>query len=179
MSHDENADRDLTPEDLAHAHLPEQTMYRIQLEHDQGAESEDVRASPVIIRTNEFRLLYFELARDGAIDWHTHAPSMDEVNLCLEGRAKYTLEREDGSRQTLEIGPMEFVYLPGGARHRVESVGETPHRSLSAARFDTVARLESLEGVDETDDDSGWPDALFVDRKRNEVVAKDEAYVSE
>lgn len=183
MTQDEVERPELTPEELAHAHLPEQTMYRIQTEHAQGTESEDARTSPLIIRTNEFRLLYFELEPAGMIDWHTHTPGLDEVNLCIDGRAKYTLEREDGSQQTLEIGPMEFVYLPGGARHKVEVVGNTVHKSLSAAKFDTVARLEALEhtgdaDTTETDDGDEWQDALFVDRKRDEVVTKDDEYVS-
>lgn len=175
-------DSELTPEDLAHEHLPEQTMYKVQTPEAHGANSEDVRHSPLIIRTNEFRLLYFELEPSGQIDWHTHVPGLDEVNLCLEGRARYTLEREDGSHQTLEIGPMEFVYVPGGARHKIESIGEQAHRSLSAAKFDTGARLEDLEDgseTAETDADSPeWQDALFVDRKRDEVVAKDDTLVS-
>ncbi|ELZ10593.1 hypothetical protein C478_14097 [Natrinema thermotolerans DSM 11552] len=179
---DQKDDSELTPEDLAHKHLPEQTMYKVQTPAAHGADSEAVRHSPLIIRTNEFRLLYFELEPSGRIDWHTHVPGLDEVNLCLEGRAKYTLEREDGSHQVIEIGPMEFVYVPGGARHKIEVIGEQAHRSLSAAKFDTAARLEALEDGSETEntnaDDPEWQDALFVDRKRDEVVAKDETLVS-
>lgn len=175
-------DAELTPEDLAHQHLPDQTMYKVQTPESQDAGSEAVRHSPLIIRTNEFRLLYFELGASGQIDWHTHVPGLDEVNFCLEGRARYTLEREDGGHQTLEIGPMEFVYVPGGARHKIEAIGDQPHKSLSAAKFDTAARLEDLEDVPEaaeTDADTPeWTDALFVDRKRNEVVAKDDTLVS-
>lgn len=175
-------DRDrpsLTPEELDHTHLPDQTMYKIQTEAKQR---EGVRAYPLTIRTNEFRLLYFELEPTGGIDWHTHTPGFDEVNLCLSGRAKYTLEREDGSYQTLVIEPMEFVYLPGGARHKIEVVGDEVHRSVSAAKFDTAARLEVLEDDGEADgggdEASGPEDALWVDRKRDEVVEKDEDLVS-
>lgn len=176
-------DRDrssLTPEELDHSQLPEQTMYKIQIESEQR---EDVRAYPLTIRTNEFRLLYFELDPAGGIDWHTHTPGFDEVNLCLSGRAKYTLEREDGSYQTLVVEPMEFVYLPGGARHKIEVVGDEVHRSLSAAKFDTAARLEVLEGDegdDDTDDEASTPSAaLWVDRKRDELVEKDDELVTQ
>ena len=171
----------LTPEELDHAHLPEQTMYKIQTPRVDEVDPESVRM-PQTIRTNEFRVLYFEIGPSEQIDWHTHVPGLDEVNLCLTGRAKYTLEREDGSHQTLEIGPMEFVYVPGGARHKIEATGEETHRSVSMARFDSVARLEALEDVSgsgETEtDESGWRDALFVDRKRDEVVAKNDEVVS-
>jgi mannose-6-phosphate isomerase-like protein (cupin superfamily) len=176
-------ERDLTPEELAHTHLPEQTMYRVQTADAEGADADDVRHRPQTIRTNEFRCLYFELGPDEQIDWHTHVPDLDEVNLCLEGRAKYTLEREDGSHQTLEIGPMEFVYVPGGARNKIEVVGDRPHRSLSVATFGSVARLEALEDASGTagaaTEQTEWPDSLFVDRKRDEVVAKNDDLVSE
>lgn len=179
----ERDDPELTPDELAYEHLPEQTMYKVQTPEARGAGSRDVRQSPLVVRTNEFRLLYFELDPSGRIDWHTHVPGLDEVNLCLEGRARYTLEREDGSHQTVEIRPMEFVYVPGGARHRIETIGEQPHRSLSAAKFVTAARLEDLEGGPDAGevDAAGpeWEDALFVDRKRDEVVVKDDTLVSE
>lgn len=172
-------DRELTPEELAYGHLPEQTMYKIQSPQAEGVDSDSVRM-PQTIRTNEFRLLYFELDPGGGIDWHTHVPGLDEVNLCLSGRARYTLEREDGSHQVLEIGPMEFVYVPGGARHKIETIGEQPHQSLSIAKFDSVARLEALEDdLDDPDaDTTEWRDALFIDRKRDEVVAKNGDLVS-
>lgn len=176
----EQNDAELTPEELAHTNLPEQMMYKIQTAGAEGADADDIHHPPQTIRTNEFRCLYFELEPDETIDWHTHVPDLDEVNLCLEGRAKYTLEREDGSYQTLKIGPMEFVYVPGGARNEIEVVGDQTHRSLSVAKFVSVARLEALEGKPEhaAPEDTDWPDSLFVDRKRNEVVAKNEDLVS-
>lgn len=170
---------DLTPEELDRGHLPEQTMYRVRTPGADGVTAESVQM-PQTIRTSDFRVLYFELGPSEAIDWHTHVPGLDEVNLCLAGRAKYTLEREDGSHQTLEVAPMEFVYVPGGARHKIEAVGDRTHRSVSMAAFDVVARLEALENTGSTGtDDSGWRDALFVDRKRDEVVAKNDEVVSE
>ncbi|MFC7057113.1 hypothetical protein [Halovenus salina] len=103
------------------------------------------------------------------------------MNLCLDGRAKYTLEREDGSHQTLVVEPMEFVYVPGGARNKIEVVGDQTHRSLSVARAASVARLEALDGSDgdEGTRETEWTDSLFVDRKRDEVVAKNEDLVSQ
>lgn len=179
MTEDADGDRsDLTPAELDHSHLPDQTMYRIRTPGADGATPGSVRM-PQTIRTSDFRVLYFELEPSEDIDWHTHVPGLDEVNLCLTGRARYTLEREDGSHQTLEIAPMEFVYVPGGARHRIEAIGEQTHRSVSMATFDAVARLEALEDAgEEGTDDSEWRDALFVDRKRDEVVAKNDDVVS-
>lgn len=180
MSDKRSDDSALTPEELDHAHLPDQTMYKVQTPGAEGVDTDSVQM-PQTIRTNEFRVLYFELPPSDEIDWHTHVPGLDEVNLCLTGRATYTLEREDGSYQALTVDPMEFVYVPGGARHKIESVGDQTHRSVSMATFDSVARLEALEDTSEpteTGNDSEWQDSLFVDRKRDEVVAKNDNVVS-
>ncbi|MFB6187359.1 MAG: hypothetical protein ABEI86_10885, partial [Halobacteriaceae archaeon] len=71
---------------------------------------------------------------------------------------------------------------PGGARHKIEVVGNEVHRSLSAAKFDTAARLEVLENNSDSDDTmegtSPPKDVLWVDRKRDEVVEKDENLIT-
>lgn len=173
---DEKAD--LTPPEIDHTHLPDQTMYRIELDEatpfEQGADG--IWTYPVCI-TNEFKFLYFEMEPGATIDWHTHTPSFDEVCMSLRGRARYTLEREDGSHQVLEIEPRELVYLPGGARHKIEAVGETRHEGLVAMPSDPVARMEMVEGGAPYEFED-WPVALWVDRMRDEVVTRDDDAVS-
>ena len=169
----------LTPETLDYSHLPEQTMYRIRTADATsfGQGGDDIRTYPICI-TNEFKLLYFEMVPGATIDWHTHVPSFDEVCLCLDGRARYTLKREDGSEQVLDIERMEFVYVPGGARHKIEAVGDQRHEGLVAMPSNPVARVEMLAG-DAPYHIDDWPVALWVDRQRDEVVARDEDAVSE
>lgn len=168
---DENAGK-LTPSDLDHTHLPEQTMYKVDLEEaSHFGQSDGIRTYPVVV-TNEFKLLYFEMDPGSRIDWHTHTPSFDEVCLCLDGRGRYTLEREDGSHQALDVEPREFVYLPGGARHKIEAPDGVRHEGLVAMPSDPVARLEMLEGASPYRIED-WPISLWVDRKRDEVVTKD------
>jgi quercetin dioxygenase-like cupin family protein len=175
---EEADDPSLTPETLEYTHLPEQTMYKIRTEDaasfDQGGE--DIQTYPLCI-TNEFKLLYFEMDPGATIDWHTHVPSFDEVCLCLGGRARYTLQREDDSHQVIEIDRMEFVYVPGGARHKIEAVGDQRHEGLVAMPSNPVARVEMLEGEAPYRIED-WPVALWVDRQRDEVVERDEAAVS-
>lgn len=170
---------DLTPPDLDRTHLPDQTMYRVELDaashFEQGGD--DVETYPLFI-TTDFKLLYFEMAPGATIDWHTHTPGFDEVCLCLDGVARYTLERADGSHQVLDVGPRESVYLPGGARHKIESVGESRHEGLVAMPSDPVARLEMLEGESPYRLED-WPVALWVDRQRDEVVRRDDDAVTE
>ncbi|MHC3379713.1 cupin domain-containing protein [Haloarcula sp. H-GB5] len=179
MTDTDEAERPLTPASLDYTHLPEQTMYKVSLDDashfEQGGD--DIRTYPVCF-TNEFKLLYFEMDPGAVIDWHTHAPSFDEVCLCLDGAARYTLEREDGDEQVLRAEQREFVYLPGGARHKIETIGETTHQGLVAMPPDSVGRLELLEG-DGPAQTADWPVALWVDRIRDEVVRKDENAVTE
>jgi len=118
------------------------------------------------------------MAPGATIDWHTHTPGFDEVTLALAGRARYTLEREDGSHQVLDAGPRESVYLPGGARHKIDAIGDERHEALVAMPSDPVSRVEMLAG-DAPYRIEEWPVVLWVDRKRDEVVRKDETAVSE
>lgn len=113
----------------------------------------------------------------GGIDWHTHVPSFDEVCLCLSGTARCTLEREDGSQQVIDAEPRESVSVPGGARHKIECVGDRRHEGLVAMPSDPVARVEMLEGATPYRIED-WPVALWVDRKRDDVVETDETAVS-
>ena len=170
---------DLTPEEIDHTHLPDQKMYKVELDEASQFEQSrgEVATYPLFI-TNEFELLYFEIEPEGAVDWHTHTPGFDEVCMCLDGRAEYTLEREDGSHQVIEVGPREFVYLPGGARHKIEAVGDRRHEGLVSMPADSVPRMEMLEGASPYRMED-WPVALWIDRMRDEVVEKDEDAVSE
>jgi quercetin dioxygenase-like cupin family protein len=170
---------ELTPPSLDHPPLPDQTLYKVAWDavthFEQGGD--DVLTYPLVI-TNEFKLLYFEMAPGATIDWHTHTPGFDEVCLCLAGTARYTLEQEDGSHQVLDIDPRESVYLPGGARHKIDAVGDERHEGLVAMPSDPVARVEMLEGAAPYRIED-WPVALWVDRNRDEVVEKDDAAVSQ
>lgn len=167
----------LTPEELDYTHLPDQTAYKIRAEDASSFGFEQVETFPLVI-TNEFKLLYFEIEPPGGIDWHTHVPDLDQVNLCLEGTARYTMEQADGNEQVIDLQPMELIYLPGGARHKIEAIGDQLHKGMTVYKSEPVARLEMLEGYGGYHFED-WPVALWVDRKRNEVVALDEDAVSE
>lgn len=100
MTQDNDADGrpELTPRELDHTHLPDQTMYTVELNEASSFEqNQDVVTTYPLFITNDFKILYFETEPDGTIDWHTHTPGLDEVCMCLDGRARYTLERENGS----------------------------------------------------------------------------------
>jgi len=167
----------MTPPEVDHTHLPDQTAYKIEIDKADNFAFENVRTFPLVI-TNEIKLLYFEMTSPGGIDWHTHAPALDQINMCLEGTGRIVLEQEDGTEQTLDFKPMELVYIPAGARHKLEAVGDEIFKGLSIYKFEPVARLEMFEGFGAYHFDE-WPVALWVDRKRDEVVKIDENAVSE
>jgi len=77
----------------------------------------------------------------------------------------------------LAAEPRDPVYIPGGARHKIDAVGDERHEGLVAMPADPVARVEMLEGASPYRMED-WPVALWVDRKRDEVVEKDDDAVS-
>jgi len=166
----------LTPPDIDHTHLPDQTAYKVDIEEAGNFSFERVTTYPVMI-TNEIKFLYFKMEPPGGIGWHTHSPQLDQINMCLEGHGRITLEKEDGSEQVIDFKPMELVYLPAGARHKLEAVGDDLFTGISVYQFESLARLEMLEGFSDYHFDD-WPVALWVDRKRDEVVKIDDAAVT-
>jgi quercetin dioxygenase-like cupin family protein len=164
----------VTPEEIDHTHLPDQRMYKVELDEASSfTQREDAVETYPLFITNDFKLIYFEIAVGECIPWHTHTPHFDEVCMGLTGQAEFTLEQEDGSHQLIQIGPRECVYLPGGAHHKIEATGEQKFESLVAMPSEPVARLEMIEGESPYSMED-WPVALWIDRKRNEIVSKDD-----
>jgi len=166
----------LTPPELDYSHLPGQTAYRIAVADAECFSYQDIRSFPLVI-TNELKVLYFEMTPSGVMDWHTHSPQLDQINMCLQGRARLTQGRKDGSEQVLEFGERELVYIPAGARHKMEVVGDEEFTGLSVYQSEPVARLELFEEFGSYNVDE-WPTALWVDRKRDEIVKMNEDAVS-
>lgn len=170
----------LEPAELNYAFLPDQQGYTVDLDAAEDFEI-DSMTSRTGVFTNDFRVNMLEGYPGDGLEWHTHMPNIEQTNVCLEGELRAYLEREDGDIQILEIGPGELMYLPGGARHALEVIGEGRHRHLNIFTPDAVGRTEQLR----TDIDppyetkENWPVALWVDRQRNEVVRKDEGAVDE
>lgn len=163
----------MTPPEIDYTHLPEQTAYGVDIENAGYFEFENVRTYPVVL-TNEFKFLYYELTPPGGIDWHTHGPSIDQVNYCLEGHGRMTLEQEDGTEQAVDFEEHQLVYIPAGARHKLEAVGDELFKGISVYQHEPLARLEMLEGFHGYDSITDWPVAVWVDRQRDELVKLDE-----
>ncbi|MFB6310419.1 MAG: cupin domain-containing protein [Salinirussus sp.] len=170
----------LEPADLNYEFLPDQHGYTVDVEAADAFKI-DSMTSRTAIFTNDFRVNMLEGYPGDGLDWHTHMPNIEQTNFCLEGHLRAYLEREDGDIQILEIGPGELMYLPGGARHALEVIGEGRHRHLNIFTPDAVGRTEQLrKDIDPPyATKENWPVALWVDRQRNEVVRKNGDAVGE
>jgi len=172
------------PEKLNYASLPEQRAYTVDI--DECKEFlEGTLTGRLPARTNEMILAVGEGEPGDETGWHTHMPDVDQFVAPLSGQLRVTLEQPDETDQVVEVGPGEVLYLPGGARHTMEVVGEDWHRSLvilPSASVTTTSDLsadETAEQTDELSSDASSPVGLWVDRMRDELVVRDETAVSE
>ena len=62
------------------------------------------------------------------------------------GRALVTLEQDDGSLTTLEMGPGDVIDNPPGRRHRIEAVEDLRLLEVSTPELDDVVRVEDDYG---------------------------------
>lgn len=152
--------------------LPDQLAYRILIDEVDHFDLNTTQAYPLIF-TTDFKCFLLEGSPGDRIEWHRHMPNVDEVIIVLEGQLKCSLRQEDGM-QDIEIYPDELLYLPGGAEHELEVIGEVDHRSFVVFPSTRVDREELLQAGDHPYDPDDRPVALWVDRERNDVVAIDE-----
>ena len=169
----------MTPENLNFGVLPDQTMYKMTMDETDHWDLEKGGVSHPLIFTNEWHSFLFEADPGEGIDWHTHMPHIEQIILGLEGKVRYRQERGDGEYHDMIIGPGEVGFLPGGARHEVEVIGDEHHKEFVVYKADDPGRLELLEVDKAPYDIEDWPIALWVDRLRDEVVVKDDDVVTD
>lgn len=157
--------------------LPEQTAYKVNIDEASYFDLDTLNSYP-LIWTNEIHAFMLEGEPGTQIDWHTHMPDMDQINFVIQGKAVYTLEQEDGE-QVIELEEGEVVYLPGGARHKVEHVGDETVKQVTVYKAVSVPRSEMLDGKEyENYDTDEFPVNLWIDRLRDEIVMKNDESVS-
>ena len=66
----------------------------------------------------------------------------DEWIRVLSGRLGLTLEGDDGSLVTRELGPGEGAHVPAGRRHRYAGIARCELVEVSTPELDDVVRLE-------------------------------------
>jgi quercetin dioxygenase-like cupin family protein len=173
----------MLPEALNYDQLADQTGHKVRIDDSETFELLPEMDNTMLCRlpvfTNDIKLTVIEGEPGDIINWHTHTPNLDQINVCLEGEIEFTIQQEDGSQQVLRAKPGEVIYVPAGARHTVEVVGDEYNQTLSLYRHDHVARVEILEPDWAGYDMHTWPISLWVDVMRDETVAKDDDAVSE
>jgi len=173
----------MLPEEMNYDQMPEQKGYKVSIDESETFELLPELDNSMLCRlptfTNDIKLTVIEGEPGDIINWHTHTPNLDQINVCLEGEIEFTIQQEDGSQQVLRAGPGEVIYVPAGGRHTVEVVGDEYNRTLSIYRHDHVARMEMLEPGYAGYDMNTWPISLWVDVMRDETVAKDDDAVTD
>ena len=173
----------MLPENLNYEQMADQTGYKVSIDDSETfdllPEMDNSMACRLPMFTNDIKLTVIEGEPGDIINWHTHTPNLDQINVCIEGEIEFTIQQEDSSQQVLRAGPGEVVYVPAGARHTVEVVGDEYNQTLSIYRHDHIARQEILEQEWSGYDMHTWPISLWVDVMRDEVVEKDENAISE
>lgn len=167
----------MLPNELNFEAVPDQTPYKVSLHDTDYFEIPGGLSHPLVF-TSDLATFLFEGDPGGGFDWHTHNPEIDQQYLCLKGSCRFTLEQPDGSHQTVELESGELLYLPGGARHKMEIIGDERHEGIDINRHTASGRLEMLLPEFETFDKKEWPIALWIDKLRNEVIQKNEKAVS-
>jgi quercetin dioxygenase-like cupin family protein len=74
----------------------------------------------------------------------------DETILVISGRLRLTLEEEDGTIRTEELGPGESRHVPIGRVHRYAAVERCELVEVSTPELDDVVRLEDDFGREGT-----------------------------
>ncbi len=174
------------PDDVNYHVLPDQTAYKVRVDDTQDFRSYDMDARFPLF-TNEFKVTMLEGDPGEGIGWHTHTPNLDQVILGLQGQLELTVRHEDGHDQVVTIGADEIGYIPAGATHKLAVVGEERFRSYVLYQNENVARLSSLDpdwegykeyDIGDKDGEESRPIGLWVDRRLDTVVKKDDDAVS-
>lgn len=169
---------DVYPESQNFEELPEQQAYKVDIDKSACFDLDTINSYP-LVWTNEIHSFMLEGEPGTEIDWHTHMPDMDQINFVIQGKVRYRLEQE-GGEQVLELEENEVVYLPGGARHKVEHIGDETVRQITIYKAVGVPRSEMLDAEEyENYDTDEFPVNLWIDRLREEVVMKNDDAVSE
>jgi hypothetical protein len=105
-----------------------------------------------------------------------------QILVTLEGQRRFHWKDNEGNAKSIDAGPGDVVYLPGGAENKMEVIGDEPHTLLGIYPKTPVTRVEQLVGEHREqgiyDPKEDIPVGLWYDNVRDEVVQKDDRVVS-
>jgi oxalate decarboxylase len=70
--------------------------------------------------------------------WH---PNAWEINYCLAGAAEFGIVLPDATRATMRVGPGDAVFVPQGAGHYLDSVGDADLEFVAFFNADAVTDI--------------------------------------
>lgn len=95
-----------------------------------------------LVRTNDLLTLWARGDPGATIKWHSHAPDFYQVLVTIKGRCRWTYKDNDGEERSIEAGPGETIFLPGGCENKVEVVSDEEHVHLTIAPRLSMSRME-------------------------------------
>lgn len=95
-----------------------------------------------LVRTNDLLTLWARGDPGATIKWHSHAPDFYQVLVTIKGRCRWTYKDNDGNERSVEAGPGETLFLPGGCENKVEVVSDEEHVHLTIAPRLSMSRME-------------------------------------
>ena len=104
----------------------------------------DLQTVHSVMLTNDMYVTWTTGEPGDSFPIHSHMPEMYQILTTIKGECVWYYKDNDGEEQSIEAGPGDVVYLPGGAENRVEVVGD-------AGEFDEQ-EPNILRGVIETED---------------------------
>jgi quercetin dioxygenase-like cupin family protein len=116
------------------------------------------------------------------INWHTHAPTNAQMAFPIQGKQRWYFKNNSGEITTIETGPGEMVYLPGGIENKVEAIGDEPTIQLDVLPNLRHQRLDQFLGVNKDIEEGGgyayereeMPWGLWYDNLQDEAVVKND-----
>jgi len=171
--------------DIDYSALPKQRAYNVsaldvspieQISQKSEQSIQDIRP---IMATNDVNLTWTTGEPGDVIPWHTHVPSVYQMLVTTEGRCVWYYKDNNGDEQSIEAGPGDVVYLPGGAANKVEVVGDEHHTHIGVYPKTPLPRVEQQLGIGgAVYDPKSIKYGLWYDNVRDEVVTKDESACS-
>lgn len=168
--------------DVDYSALPDQQVYKVsapdvdpiaKISQDEGQSIQNIRP---VMATNDVSFTWTTGEPGDVIPWHTHVPSVYQILVTTQGECVWHYKDNNGDEQSMETGPGDVIYLPGGAANKVEVIGDEPHTHLGVYPKTPIPRVEQLLGIGgDVYNPKDMQPGLWYDNIRDEVVTMDES----
>lgn len=112
---------------MTSTHLFHLDATKPQKDYPGGSRTDATQQELSVLKGMSLSLL--KLHPKGVREPHWH-PNADELSYCIEGRALMTIFSPGSTHDTFVIEPGSLAFVPMGAMHHIENIGDTPVRML-------------------------------------------------